>query len=281
MTSGAGGDPRDLPLYDTAAPRSRVLDELRDLYRYRDLLLNLILRSITARYKRSVLGILWTLLDPLLTMAVMAVIFSALFAQSQRAYPVYLLSALVIWNFFSQSTTQAMGDLVYGGSLMGKVYMPRSVFAVAAVGAGLVNVIVSLLPLFLLMLIFRTPLTATLLFLPIALATVALFSLGFSLLMSTFAVYFADVMNIHRILLRLLMYLSGVFYTLDVLPNWLKPIVNVNPLYHLISLFRAPIYNGVMPESVSLFVALGATSAMLLVGYSAYMRVSDDFAYRL
>lgn len=269
------------PVYDTDALRRPVLDELRDLYRYRDLVWSLIVRSITARYKRSVLGILWTLLDPLLTMAVMTVVFTALFAQSLKNYPVFILSGLVIWNFFSQSTTHAMSDLVFGGSLMGRVYMPRSVFAVAAVGAGLVNVVVSLVPLFLLMLLFQTPLTAALLFVPLALVVASLFSLGFGLMMSALAVHFTDMMNIHRILLRLVMYLSGVFYSLDALPGWLRPVVNANPVYHLVNLFRSPIYDGVLPTSASVLIATGVSAAVLFVGYWIYMRVSDGFAYRL
>lgn len=270
-----------IPTYDTAAPRSYLRTELRDLYLYRDLLRSLVRRNVTARYKRSVLGVLWTLLDPLLTMLVMAAIFTALFADSIPAYPLFLLTGLVIWNFIAQSSEQSMGDLVYGGALMGQVYMPRSAFAVAAIATGLVNLVVSLVPLLLLVLIFSTPLTASLLFLPVAIAIASAFTLGIGLLMSAFAVFFADILNIHSILMRLLMFLSGVFYSIEMLPTWMQPFVAAVPTYHIVVIFRDPIYAGTLPPLSSIIYASLWSVVALAVGFWVFTRLSDDFAYQI
>ena len=157
-----------VPTYDSDVPRKRIVDEVLDLLRYRELIRNLVSRNITARYKRSVLGVLWALMDPILTMIVMSVVFTALFHRTIPAFPVFLLSGLVAWNFFSQSSLQAMYDLIRGGRLIGRVNLPLSAFTFASVGTGLVNLLLSLIPLLVLMLVFRIPLTPALLFTPVA-----------------------------------------------------------------------------------------------------------------
>ena len=122
--------------YDSAARRTGMIAEVWELLRYRDLLKLLVTQITKNRYKRSVLGVLWTLLNPLISMAVLTMAFSAVFKMSAR-YPVYLLSGLVCWNFFSQTAIYSMGSLVAGGSLMKRVYVPCTIFGVASVANGL------------------------------------------------------------------------------------------------------------------------------------------------
>jgi ABC-type polysaccharide/polyol phosphate export permease len=236
---------------------------------------------VTARYKRSFLGVLWTLLDPLFTMAVMAVVFSAIFSRTVPAFPVFLLSGLVGWNFMSQASTQAIGDLVFGGPLLGKVYLPRSVFAVAAVGTGLVNVALSLGPLLALIAIFGLPVTPAMAFVPLALLIQSGFALGLGLFFSALAVFYADIMNVHSILLRLLMYLSGIFYTLDILPPNVQGIINANPLYHLVALLRDPLYAGRLPSAWTIGYSVLASVTALGIGFAVFRKLSDDFTYRV
>lgn len=270
-----------LPTYDSAAPSQQILDEIKEVVRYRDLVRNLVKRNVTARYKRSVLGILWTLLDPLLTMIVMSVIYTALFAGSIPDFPIFLLAGIIVWNFFSQASTRAMGDLVFGGGLIGRVYMPKSVFAVAAIGTGLVNFLLAFGPLLLFMLVFQRPITIALLFIPVSLAIISVFTLGMGLFMSAFAVFFMDMLNIYNILLRLLMYLSAVFYPLNVLPERLQTLLKLIPTYHMILIFRDPIYNGALPPIKSIaYISIWAI-AMFLVGLWLFTRLSDEYAYRV
>lgn len=269
------------PIYDTEAPRIPVLDELRELFRYRDLVQNVVRRNVTARYKRSVLGILWTLLDPLLTMIVMAIIYTALFARTIPGFPVFLLSGIVIWNFFSQSSMQAMGDLVFSGSLIGRIYFPKSVFGFAATGTGLVNLSISLGLLVVFVIIFQRPITPALLFVPVAIALATAFTLGIGLLISAFAVFFVDMMNLYRILLRLLAYLSGIFYTLEALPEQLRPFIAFNPTYQMVEIFRIPIYEGRLPPAQSVaYFSLWSILA-LIIGLWVFTRLSDEYIYRV
>jgi ABC-type polysaccharide/polyol phosphate export permease len=258
-----------------------VFQEIADVLHYRDLLAELIRRHVTARYKRSVLGVLWTLLDPMLTMLVMAVVFTALFVRTVPAFPVFLLSGLIIWNFFSQSTVQAMNDFLNSSHVVGKVYLPGSVFSTASVGAGLVNLLISLIPLAGLMVLFRLPFTSSLLFLPIAILLGSLFTLGASLILASWVVFFADLQNAYNIVLRLLFYLSGVIFAASMLPptvgNWLK----ILPTYQMVALFRQPIYDGVWPTAGEIAYFTAWAIGLLLVGLWSFTRRADEYIYRL
>jgi ABC-type polysaccharide/polyol phosphate export permease len=270
-----------LPYYDTALKRYLVRDELLDLWRYRNLILHLVKRNVTSRYKRSLLGIGWTLLDPLMTMLVMALVYSALFKTRIEDFPVFLLVGIIIWTFFSQSTLQAMTELMYSGALIGRVYMPKSVFAVAAVGTGLVNLLLSLIPLSVLIVAAGRPINLSLVVLPYAITMLSIFSLGVGLFMSSYAVFFADLVTIYNFMLRLLMFLSGIFYYLDSLPVHLQWVVRINPIYHLIRLFRDPLFHGIVPRwEIVLYASLWAVFT-LVIGFWIFTRRSDRIMYHL
>src|SRR5512134_4033996 len=153
--------------YDSAKVRSTPIGHFRELVRYRDLLRLLVSRSIKTRYKRSVLGVAWTLLNPLVNMVVMSIAFSALFGAAAPNYPVYLLVGLVVWGFFSQTTAYAMGTLLWGGGLLKRIYVPPMIFAVACVANALINLVLSLVPLVAMMVILGHPLHVTWLYLPV------------------------------------------------------------------------------------------------------------------
>lgn len=270
-----------VPTYDSDVPRKQIVDEVLDLLRYRGMVRNLVSRNISARYKRSVLGVLWTLMDPILTMIVMSVVFTALFRRTIPAFPVFLLSGLVAWNFFSQSSLQAMYDLIRGGRLIGRVNLPLSAFTFASVGTGLVNLLLSLIPLLVLMFIFRTPLTPALLFTPVAVIILTLFTLGVGLMMSALAVFFADILNIFGILLRLFFYTSGVIHTLDMVPDNLRDSFSLLPTYHLVNLFRLPIYEGSLPLLTDIVYTSAWAIIIFLLGLWVFTRFSDKYVYQI
>ncbi|HEB65785.1 MAG TPA: hypothetical protein ENJ02_09625, partial [Chloroflexi bacterium] len=134
--------------YDSANRPHPLVDEILALIEYRELVVQLVERSIKARYKRSVLGVAWTMLNPFLTMVVLTVVFSQVFKFTTENYPVYVLSGIMAWNFFAGTTTSAMGEMVWGGGLLNRIYVPKAVFAVAALGTSAVNLFLSLIPLF-------------------------------------------------------------------------------------------------------------------------------------
>jgi len=267
--------------YDSAAHRLPVLGELTELVRYRDLLGLMVINIIKTRYKRSALGVLWTLLNPLLNMAVLTIAFSTLFRFSVKNYPVYILAGLICWNFFVQTTTYAMNSLVWGGGLLKRVYIPRTIFSVASTGNGLANLGLALIPLVVIMLVMGHPLYATWWFLPIAVLLLAMFALGVALFMSTLAVFFTDVVDMYQVLLQAWFFLTPVMYPKDILPAQYVQHLYLNPLYNLLELFRVPIYQGWLPGPNTILAAAASAMVSLLVGWYVFTRKADEFAYRM
>jgi|SRR5579859_1872912 len=273
----------ELPLveYDSAARRSSPLAELVELFRYRDLVQMMVTNIIKTRYKRSALGVVWTLLNPLLNMAVLTVAFSSLFSSTLVHYPVYVLTGLIFWNFFTQTTMYAMNTLVWGGGLLKRVYIPRTIFAVSSVGNGLVNLGLSMIPLILIMLVLGHPLHGTWWMMPVAVLLLATFALGVSLFMSTLAVFFTDVVDIYQVFTQALFFLTPIMYPKNILPANLVWLLNLNPLYNLLEVFREPIYLGAIPGNHTLAAAVFSAMAALVIGWWAFTRKADEFAYRL
>lgn len=270
------------PVYDSARQSSAALDELTAIIKYRFLIVQFIRRDLLTRYKRSVLGVAWTMLNPLGTMIILTLVFSQAFGGSQEGYAAYVLSGLIAWNFFAQSTNAATLHLVWGGSLLKKIYIPRTSFALSATGTGLINLMLSLIPLVLVMLVIGVPIRWTIVLLPIPILFLAMFALGIGLIISTMAIYYADVAEMYQIILTAWMYLTPVIYSPDILPEqysfW---ITRLNPMYYLVELFRMPIYYGRVPDINLILISGGIALITLFVGWMYFTSKSDEFAYRV
>lgn len=266
-------------IYDSAKRVSPALEELRGIYQYRDLIYQLVRRDIVTRYKRSVLGIAWTMLQPLGMMVIMTIVFSNLF-QTIKGYPTYILSGLVAWTFFSQTTTATIHQVVWGGALFRRIYLPHTSFAVSAICTGVVNLALSLVPLIAIMLVTGRPLQWSMLFVPVAMILLAAFALGVGLILSALGVYFPDVVEMYQIVLVAWMYLTPIIYPEEILPVayrfW---ITNLNPMYHMIKIFRKPLYDGIMPTLTEMMVAGIIALFTLIIGWLFYSNKADEFAY--
>jgi len=219
------------------------------------------------------------MLQPLGMMAVMTVVFSQLFRQV-AGYPAYILSGLIAWTFFSQTTTAAIHQIVWGAALLNRIYMPRTAFAISAVGTGLVNLVISVVPLIVIVLFLQIPINASILFLPVSILLLTCFSLGVGLILSTMAVSFPDVTEMYQIVLLAWMYLTPLIYPQDIIPPayrfW---VFTFNPMYYLLKLFRMPIYDGILPDWQTLSIGTGISLATLFVGWVVFARKADEFAY--
>ena len=267
-------------IYDSARRGNAALEELRGVVQYRDLIVQLVRRDIVARYKRSVLGVAWTMLQPLGMMVVMTIVFSRLFHQVQ-GYPAYVLSGLICWTFFSQTTMASIQQMVWGGALMNRIYLPRTSFAISAIRTGIVNLSLSLIPLVAIILILRLPLTLNIFFIPISIILLAAFALGVGLLLSTLAVNFPDVSEMYQIILMAWMYFTPIIYPESVIPvEYQRWIFTLNPMYHMVKLFRMPIYEGRLPDAQSVLIGAALSLVTLLAGWLVFSRVSDRFAYK-
>ena len=271
-----------VPIYDSDRQGSAALEELRAIFNYRYLVVQFVRRDILTRYKRSVLGVAWTMLNPLGTMLILTIVFSQAFGGSQEGYAAYVLSGLIAWNFFAQSSNAATLHLVWGGSLLKKIYIPRTSFAVSATGTGLINILFSLIPLLIVMLITGVPIRWTIILLPIPILFLAMFALGVGLLISTMAIFYADIAEMFQIALTAWMYLTPIIYSPEILPEvyrfW---ITRLNPMFYLIELFRMPIYYGKVPDLSLVMIAGGISIVTLFVGWIYFTGKSDEFAYRV
>lgn len=268
--------------YDSSKRGIRAVEELREVFNYRNLILQLTRRDVVARYKRSFLGIAWTMLNPLGMTLVLTIAFSQILRFDIPGYAAFVLSGIMAWNFFTQTTTASMVNLVWGGSLLKRIYIPRSSFALAAMGTGLINMGLYMVPMLLVMFIVGRPLTPAFLFMPVPVLLLLCFSLGMGLLISTWAIYFPDVAEMYQIVLSAWMYLCPVIYNEAMLPEtlrfWLE---RLNPMYNIIRLFRMPIYDGRLPTWEEFWPSLVISLGVLVVGWLVFSSKSDEFAYRV
>lgn len=268
-------------IYDSSKRGPVALEELRGIFQYRDLIYQLVRKDVVSRYKRSVLGIAWTLLQPLGMMIILSLVFSTLF-HAVKGYPAYILSGLLAWTFFAQTTGAIISQIVWGGALLKKIYVPRTSFAVSAIGTGLVNLSLSLIPLFLIMFIAGLPFRWSLLFLPISILFLAAFSLGVGLIISTMAVHFPDVAEMYNIVLMAWMYLTPIIYPENIIPETYRFwFFNLNPIYHIIKIFRMPIFEGKVPDAETWIVAGAVSLLTLLIGWLFFSKRADEFVYYL
>lgn len=269
--------------YDTAVLSNPAVEELHEVWNYRNLIYQLTRRDVLTRYKRSVLGIAWTMLNPLGMMLVLTIAFTEIFRfETEYSYPAYVLSGLLVWNFFSQTTTASMVNLVWGGGLLHRIYVPRTSFALAAILTGIVNILFSMIPLLLVMLITGVPMKSTILLFPIPVIFLAAFALGVGLLISTFAVYFPDVSEMYAIAVLGWMYVTPVIYPESILPAayrfW---ITHLNPMYYMVELFREVMYFGRLPTAGNLLITALIAMVTFIIGWIVFTRKAGEFSYRI
>ena len=245
---------------------------MRRLLPYRDLILTLVARELTVRYKRSTIGLVWTMLQPLLTMLVLHLVFSSLFRFQVDNYPVYVLAGLLFWNFFSQSIISSMNSLRTNAGLLKKLPVPHAIFPVATIAAGVVNLLLALLPLLGLLVVTGHPLTPALLFLPVSITIATIFTLGAGLLLSPLAVFFYDVVEVVGVLMTLALYLTPIIYPMSIVPPSFLWFIRYNPLRSILEIFRDPIYYGKIPPMSHLSVAMAVALAVFIVGYLGFKR---------
>ena len=258
-----------------------MLRDLRELTGYGSLLRELVARDLKVRYKRSVLGVVWTMLNPLFLMVILAFVFSHVLRVTMEHFPIYVLSALVLWNFFAQATSWSTACFLSYAPIIKKIYVPRSMFVIATVLSGSVNLLISLVPLAIIMLVFGHPFRPALLFLPVPILLTTFFSLGVSLALAPLCVMFADVAQIYQVALSAWLYLTPVIYPLTALPESYRRVLVFNPMTHFVEAFRSPIYWGALPSENVLITSTVAGIGTLVLGWFIFSRYSDRVVYYL
>ncbi len=265
---------------------------VRELWTYRDLLYNLVVRDLKVRYKNSVLGVLWSLLNPLLMMLVFTFVFKVLSGGSRLpAYPAFILSGVLAWNLFSTSVSGAIGSIVGNANLIKKVYFPREVLPIAVVLSNLVNYLLALPVYFVLAAVLGRAPTIWVLFLPLVIIVQLVFTLGISFILATVNVFYRDTQIVMEVILLAWFFMSPVFYSIsEVAPNgarigglvfssydvqrWMRIL---NPMASIIASYRDVLYWGAKP-GLDFFLRTAVTaSVVLIVGYLIFLRFRPIF----
>lgn len=265
---------------------------LRTLYNYRELLYNLVVRELRARYKNSVLGFFWSLLNPLAMMLVFSIVFQFVAPNnSYHNYPIYLLCGILPWNYFSAALMGSTGSIVNGSGLIKKVYFPREVLPIASVLSQLINFLLALVVLFAAIIVFQAPWSAWLWLLPVVIFLQTCFVLGLSFILATVNVFYRDVMIILDVVVLAWFFLTPVFYPLDFVPETVT-LFNValpaqrlmfifNPMASLVNTYRDILYWGYRTD-LDFFLRTAVTSLLMLaIGYWVFNRYSSRFGEEL
>lgn len=238
-------------------------------------------REIKRKYARSYLGIIWSVLNPLLTMMVMSLIFSYMFKHSIDNYPVYYLTGNVLWGLFSTGTNSAMTALVDNKNLLVKAKLPKQTFVLSRIYTALVNFGYTCVAYILMLIIFRVkPSWTVLLFIPDVILAL-IFTIGVGYILSILYVFFADIKYLYSVLLTLLMYMSAIFYPASSLPPVLQTLIGYNPVYLTIYIAREAVVYGRMPHYSSWIKLLLAAAISLWIGLIVFRNKQNDVMQRV
>lgn len=232
----------------------------------------LVSREIKRKYARSFLGILWSVLNPLMTMAVMSMIFTTIFKRSIENYPIYYLTGQIIWQFFSGATNAAMTSLVDNQTLLLKAKLPRQIFVLARLYAALTSFGYICIAYVLMLLVFRIRPSVTMLLFFVDIFFLLLFSMGIGYLLSILYVFFADVKYLYSIILTLWMYMSAIFYPYDSTTALMKKVIGANPIYAYISVARDAVLYQCSPEPIRLVQMVFWGIISFAVGYHVFRK---------
>ena len=256
---------------------NKALGYAKKYWNLRFLIGELVKRDLKLKYRRSALGYLWSLLNPLLTMIVVSTVFSFIFKQEIENFPVYLLIGQISFQFFAESTSMAMGSVIQNAQLLKKVYVPKFVFPVSRVISSGINLVFSLGALFIVMIILRAPVNFTVLLLPLPIIATLVFSLGIGLILSVWAVYFRDLLHLYGVFTTLLMYLTPIFYPISLLPSAVAKLVYINPLTQFVTFQRAIVLEGRLPSGETLALTVIYAALSLFIGASVFRRRQRKF----
>lgn len=264
-----------------AGKRSYVVYALVAVKKYRFLIRQLVSRDFKTKYKRSVLGVLWSFLNPLLTMLVQYVVFSTIFKSDIPNYPAYLLIGIVTFNFFVEACGMSLGSIIGNAGLITKVYMPKYIYPLTRVMSSMINLVISLIPLLIVCIFTGVQFHKSVILAIYFLMCVVIFSLGFGLILASSMVFFRDTQFLWGVLSMIWMYLTPLFYPESIVPPELRVALYCNPLYYFIKGERLCILDGISPEPMMYVQCFLMAMAMLAVGALIFRKSQDRFVLYL
>lgn len=250
---------------------------LLSVVRYMNLLRELVIRDIKKKYRRSVLGILWSMLNPIMIMLIMSFVFSHLFRFDIQNFPMYLIVGQVMFNFYSEATNFAMGSIIENGALIKKTYVPKYLFTISRVMSSLVNLSLTLPAIFIIALITGNPISWHFIVCLVPILMLFFFCMGMGLFLAAVTVYFRDVYHLYGVILAALSYATPIFYPMTIIPENYRYVMYFNPLTHYLEALRACVYLDTLPSLMNIGICGLLAALMMLVGGYAFKRCQDNF----
>lgn len=257
---------------------SKLIDRINTYKHYEPLLRQLISKDIKLKYRRSFLGYIWSIMNPLLIMIIMVMVFSNMFRFDISNYPVYLIIGQTIFNFVSEATNQAMWSITGNAALLKKTYVPKYIFTVSKVTSSFVNTLFALGAMIIVFFVSNVKLNVNMLFIPVVLLQVYVFCVGLGLLLAQATVFFRDIQYIYGAFLTAWMYLTPIFYPISMLEEWMAELImTFNPLYGYVTQFRMVVLDNAFPPAQMIKAGVIWSIASIMIGTLAFLKTQDKF----
>lgn len=260
--------------YEALAKPSRTGELKHNLF----VLQSLVTRDFKLKYRRSVLGVLWSILNPLLMMVVLAAVFSYMFRFQIENFPLYLILGTILFDYMNRATTGAVYSIVNAQALIKKIRIDKMIFPLETVAFELTNFVISLVAVAIVMVYFQiTPSLDALWGLPFLILCVTVFSAGLGLLISALAVFFRDIMHLWGVLMTAWTYATPIFYPYEMLAGWMQQLMQFNPMFHYVQFFRDIMMWNINPGGMECLVCFGMAAATFLVGFIVFRKTESKF----
>lgn len=258
-----------------------MISVFKNLYNYRELLKTNVKKEIRGKYKNSFLGVLWSFLNPLLQIAVYAIVFPLILRNTQPNYVIFLCCGLVPWTFFSTAISRSAFTMIENGNIIKKVFFPREILPISVVTSETVNFFISTIIIIGFVVFGGLGLTQYIVFYPLVLLAQYILLLGISLIISSISVYVRDLQHLIGVVLQLLFYAAPIVYAPEVIPENFKWIIDINPMTYIINGYRDIFYNQTAPDWQPLLILIGGGILFCVVGYLIFNKLQKGFAEQL
>ena len=257
------------------------MKQLKELYSYREMMYNLVKKDLRTRYKGSILGFLWTFVNPILQLVIYTIVFSIIMRSNVEKFYMYLFIALIPWIFFTTALQGGATSIIYGKDLIKKVYFPRTIIPLSVVNAAFMNMLFSMIVVFIALIVSGIGISWYIVFLPIVMLVEYLFALGLALIFAALTVYFRDLEHILGIVIMGWFYLTPIVYTVDMVPEELRGYYKLNPMTDIIAVYREILYYKQMPEFSTITGIFVWSIVFIVCGYVLFQKLQRHFVEEL
>ena len=254
-----------------------MINVFKNLYQYRELLKTNVKKEIRGKYKNSFLGVLWSFLNPLLQIAVYAIVFPLILRNTQENYVIFLCCGLIPWTFFSTAISRSAFTMIENGNILKKVYFPREILPISVVTSEAVNFMISTIIILAFVIFGGLGITKYILFYPLILVVQYLLVLAISLIVSSICVYIRDLQHFIGIFLQLLFYATPVVYSAETIPENFAWMLKINPMTYIIDGYRNIFYNQTMPDIKALLILFVILLFVIVIGYVIFNKLQNGF----